>query len=216
MDIKIYTVKDIIYKYCKATHPDKYSSDKEKYNLYIKSFKHNKELLNEFQTFTDTMNRHPMIDADVYITALADYYKGIFNPKYLNTQNSIKIYKVYIQCINNLTDINKIHVFIKQSINYVINFCKEHNISTFNEYVMYNVPLMPELLRAYACGNITAHFLACIPNFRRLTLNYDQSFVESILGDYLEAEQGYRDTIIRDKELKKITDNFKYIIESNI
>jgi hypothetical protein len=189
-----------------------------KYPRKIKNFDKAKDNVNWpfFEKFANFANKNGLIDYNIFIKSLAEVHNGYFHPKILNSQKAISIYRNYIKKKDTTIDAKEVRTGVKESIIEILKFCKQHELKSFNEYFMHNSALLPSLLRHYRCGNITGYFLVCIPQFKNILKNYDDSFVEAILEDFFELYRYRKEFIIRDNKLKHIYNNFYDIMDTKI
>ena len=82
---------------------------------------------NQFVTFAERVNRsNGMIDLRMYILALATKYEGWFQPKFLNSQVSISIYKSYMKLKELDSTDDNVKAQILKTFKHILEFCQEH------------------------------------------------------------------------------------------
>lgn len=169
-----------------------------------------------FENFVFFMERNNgSLDLDLYMEALAEYYKGYFNPAILGTQQSIKLYKDYVKQkkINIENDKADMKVEILKSIKFIVGFCKKHGLNTFDEYISHDMYLIPSLLKHYNAGSISPFFLACIDNLNIILTNFAKDAVVEYISDFEEWYYRYRIKIRGNEDCRKISDNLEIIVE---
>ena len=150
------------------------------------------EHFENFVTFMDRNNG--ALDLNLYIEALANKYEGYFNPSILGTQRSIKIYKDYIK--QKQIDIENDEVDMRdeilKSIKFIVGFCRERELESFDEYISHDMYLIPSLLKHYNAGSVSPFFLACIDNLNIILTNFAQDAVREYISDFEDWYHRYR------------------------
>jgi hypothetical protein len=163
-----------------------------------------------FEQFAQMVNRNNgKINYRLYITALADQYGGYFHPSHLNKRRSLKIYKSYVkekQVSNSEETIKK---SIWSSLKFMINFCADEKINSFDDYVRHDMYKVPTLLKHLDAGSISPYMLACIPNFDQVFKSYPVDVVQEFGQDFVDNYSVYRHKILH------IGDNLIKILINN-
>lgn len=120
----------------------------------------NIEMLRKFQRFIE--RNKDIINWKLYIIALSKYFKRRFDLKILGSLAGNKIYRQYINFIDepdNLSDID-IKNEITNSLIYFKNLCKNENIS-FNEYLKIDINTVPLAIKDIYSGKVSKYFYSC-------------------------------------------------------
>lgn len=160
------------------------------------------------------------LDPDLYITALAQFYKGWFEAKLLCQRSSIKIYNNYIEkmkCVSSVSDITN---QIKNSLSFIIKHMFINKLENFNSYMSNNINLVPDIAKHYYSGNVSIYFLAMIPDIEIFLKNIlDSGIAQTYFCDILDCRYSLRDIrrkVLRYPEMIKIFDNLDKIIENGL
>ena len=118
-----------------------------------------------YESFAQMCNRNNgMIDPETYVKILATHHKGWFTPKLLNDRKSIKIYKSYIKREQLEGSEDHIVEVIKTSLKFIVQYCKDNNIKSLDEYIMENMHTIPTLAKHLNSGKLNMYFFVYIPN----------------------------------------------------
>lgn len=174
----------------------------------------------EWQFFihcTNVINRNSgQIDYKIYMKSLAEHHKGWFKPDILGSTKSLAIYKQYIRQLENDSSVDYITKSLLQSINFVIKYCKENEITSFEEYLNKDINLIPIILKHYNAGSISLYFLSSISDFREICSSYPQDCVFDYLADIDNKYSTYRIRVLSIERLKNIVVNLEQIINTKI
>lgn len=172
----------------------------------------NQDQLIYFEKFLKMIDRNDgMIDPDIYIAGLAEFYKGWFDPKILSSPKSIKIYQTKINILNSVNDKKEIYKGFLKSIKFVQKYCKKNEIKDFDDYVFENSNLFPTILKHYLAGSITDHFLCMIPNIKVTLKTFPKDMVDECINEFLERYNIIRNKTISIKKIRKIKDFNKFM-----
>ena len=214
-------MKEVTPEECYACWHREYNLYNGKYVRPIKNFEKakSKNYWKHFVRFAMLVNRNDgNINHQVYIKALVDQYEGYFPPEHLNTRRSLKIYRSYIKEKQKSTSNNCICNGILDSLDFILSFCVEHDIKTFNEYLQHNMYLIPSILKHLHSGSITKYFLACIPDFDEMLNSYPKDMVDEYATDIKDNYSLYRTKILHINEdtLKNIINNHEHLFNKLI
>lgn len=157
----------------------------------------NRDYWDYFEQFANLVNRNRgKINYKIFITSLADQFGGYYNPCNLTKRRSLKIYRSYIkekEANNNVTAV-KDNVF--RSLKFIVDYCQEKEIKNFNDYLCEDMYMIPTILKHLDAGSISAHFLACIPDFDLMLQSYPVDVVQDFGQEIKEKYSVYRMKII--------------------
>ena len=132
-----------------------------------------KETWKSFIYCTNFINRNcGQIDYILYIKSLAEYYNGWIDPKFLGNHQSITIYKDFIKKIDLESSTKHIIECLRNSIIFVVKYCRSKGFCDLSEYVSEDIYLISTLIKHLNAGSISIYFLAAIPEFDIIWLNY--------------------------------------------
>jgi hypothetical protein len=155
---------------------------------------------NYFVSCANLINRNNgHIDPYLYIKALAQYFKGWFNPSFLTSRQSISIYKDYLLTLEQDITPQLINEEISRSIKFIVKFCLENNLSEFCDYLSHDLYLIPTILKHISAGSVSFYALACINNFSILLQSYPPDTIQDYLPNYSERVNLFRSRIIYNK-----------------
>jgi len=195
-----------------------------KYSFYFKKGIHPKTIKNfsnvkskpdwiYFEKCASLVNNNAgQVNHNLLVYSLCKFFEGRFNCKMLIHPKGLKIYKTFIETINQSNDSKTIEKGIIKSIQFITMFCIDHNIKDFNDYIYHNYELIGSLLKHYKAGSITKHFLVMIPSIIKILDNFPQDVKDSYLGDFKEKYPTIRAVILHEEKLRNIADNIENII----
>lgn len=167
-----------------------------------------------FVRCADFINRNSgQVDYKIYIRALAKYFNGWFDPKLLGSQQSIKIYKNYLNQIEDEKNPEFIKGSIISSTKFVIEYCQQHNIICLDDYLNEDNLLIPTVIKHLNAGSISFYFLACIKNFNIIFESYPSDCKKDYFPNFVEKYSLFRTRIVANPELLKISQNIGGTIE---
>ena len=183
--------------------------EKNIYNQYLqtyrtkqnKPFKHRKnfenfesseyypqiiKLSNFFQKFKH-ININDFFDAPYNV-----YPDEDFNLNFYTKQSAIKVYTIYMnKCQNEPPDCDQQREFIRKSLKFLYDFCKENNI-IIDEYLTHKTNLINTFLMHLKEHNISIYVLFGFPNFDKEFATIDNDIKEFILGKLANKINLYR------------------------
>jgi len=172
-----------------------------------------------FKRLANIVNKSSgQINYKLYIDSLFDYFDGKFSTKLIGSQKSLGIYKQYINELNEFSDETKVYNNIIHSIKFIVKYCKEHNIKSFDDYFYLNNSTFPTIVLQYNSGVINAALFCLIPNIiLRL-----QSFPGDVVKDYFNHDTinkiiANRILILNmNEKIKYIANNFLKVLNNAI
>jgi len=166
-----------------------------------------------FKKFANFCNRNSLVDYKTYMQALGEFY-GYILPKNIASHKSLAIYKNWLEKNRQpKDDVKKIKKILLKDIKFVQKYCKENELKSLNEYLMENMNLFPTILRHYKTGRLSPYFIACIPNFKDISISYNKTFVEQSFGTLLNELYQYENKIKQDKKLRQIFNKFEKLFK---
>jgi hypothetical protein len=216
--MKLPTIENIIVEYhrnimfyktgsyprpMKNIHESKYFNDESRYKAHFE----------KFIKFVERNDGH--IDWKLMIEALADFFKGWFNPMFLSNQKGIKIYKNYIEA-KKLAKKEDLLTEVKKNLRFVIEYIKSGNLSNVDEYLTEGQYLIPSIGKHLSSGSISPYFLVIVPDIKSIINALPPDMKNEYFEDFLENYDLYRAKILRDKTLRKLSDKFYKIVNSKL
>ena len=166
-----------------------------------------------FQKFTDKVNKsYGQIDPRVYIDSLIDFFKGRFNLSLLCHMKGIKVYRLYIQQLNNSKDQETINKKIRESFQFLAEYMEDNNVIDVDRYLMTNQDIYPILARHFYSGKFSSYFLAMFPDILIFIKNYPTDISQQYFTNFINDYKNLRSFVIQHPKLKKLSDNFEKIV----
>jgi len=167
-----------------------------------------------FERFADSVTRSDgLMNAKVFMSALAKQYKGFFPARILISPSAMKIYRMNIQKINEENNQDSMYKSVITSCNFIVNFCVEKKISCFSDYLFYNSNIIPAIIKHAYSGEVSYLFLGCVKDFNLIKMGYPKDSME-LISDF--DFNLYRSKIVFIKKCCVISDNMESIIDSLI
>ncbi len=179
----------------------------------------NRDYWDYFEQFANLVNRNRgKINYKIFITALADQFGGYYNPCNLTKRRSLKIYRSYIKEKEAKNNVTAVKDNVIRSLKFIVDYCHEKRINTFNEYLQENMYMIPTIIKHLDAGSISVHFLACIPDFDLMLKSYPADVVQEFCTDIKENYSVYRMKIIHmDNDLlTKVINNHEQLFNTLI
>lgn len=172
---------------------------------------------NAFVQCSEMLERNAgQVNGILLIYSLAKFFNGYFDPRYLIHPKGLKIYKTFIESVNNSQEKETIEKGVLKSISFVIDYCNNNNIKSFNQYIYDEYEILSTLLKHYNAGSITAHFVVMIPNILHILDGFPQDTVSSYMDDIRQHYTELRALAINNSKLRYISDNLEKIINEKI
>lgn len=168
-----------------------------------------------FQKLSELIERtgKDHIDPEFYIKCLVDFFKGRFPAKMLVHLKGFKIYKMAKQEQNNEQDLSIVREKVLKSLKFTINFMKENNIKTIEDYIMSNSMLIPDIASHLYSGSISRQFFAILPNIE----NKIKLFPPDVKIEYFDKIEEWlprtRLIVGRDEKLRKLSANIDKVVQ---
>lgn len=169
----------------------------------------NLELLKKFQLFLER-NKN-FINWKLYIIALSKYYKRRFDLKVLSSLAGVKIYRQYLDFIDNPQNLseNEIKLEILKSLKFIKEYNESNNIE-FRSYFHVDENTIPLSLKHIYSGNVSKYFYACFP-WNKL-INYFFSYTNDVFqelflmskNEFIELIEHKRKMILKYVSIKEI------------
>lgn len=154
-----------------------------------------------FERTAMKLNRADIINLELYIKSLSEYFEGYIQPKFIGSPVSFKIYRATIKQLNMLDDIVDIQKSISLSLNNIKKYCKNNDIR-FKNYLEENIITIPTLLKHYYNGTISKYFVCIIPNIHNILRKYPID----IKNEYINFDVNkIKIKIITNTKIKKIS-----------
>lgn len=166
-----------------------------------------------FQKFTDKVNKScGQIDPKTYIDALIDFFKGRFNLAILCHLKGIKIYRLYIQQMNNSSNKEEINKKLVESFHFLAEYMEENNVINADSYLMINQDIYPILAQHFHSGRLSSYFLTMFPDIIIFIKNYPPDIRQQYFSDFIKEYKNLRTFVVQHPKLKKLSDNFEKIL----
>jgi hypothetical protein len=172
-----------------------------------------------FVSFARKCNRSAgLINARIFISVLAKHYSGWFHPKCLVSQKSIKIYKSHVKKQDLTTSDPHIKDNILKSLKYLIKYCKENDIDSFEEYFVEGMYVVPTIAKDLNSGNISKYLFACVPDAVSMLDTFPKDIKEEFFTEFIEEHSQLRMRVLsnKDKSIKDLSTNFSKIFKQLI
>jgi hypothetical protein len=197
---------------CYACWHREYHKSEGKYVRAVKNFSKAKtrDYWCYFEQFAQMVNRNAgNINYSLFITILAEQYGGYYHPSLLTKRRSLKIYRSYIKEKDLSDSPEHIKKQMLESIQFMVNYCRSENITSFLDYFRHNMYTVPSLLKHLNAGSISPFLLACIPHFDEMLSSYPVDVVQEFGKDMLANYSVYRHKILHidDKIVKTLINN---------
>jgi hypothetical protein len=206
---KIETSNDLYQVY----HSECLKAKTGKYPRLVQDFSkfENSENKVYFDRFLQTLNTYnDLVNPVLFIRALAEYHKGFFLPKVLNTMTAMRIYREFIIEFNKLEDPNDIYQRLLRDLKFVAEFCIENKLyDGLYEYFHHNEAFIPSAIKHCCAGNVSHFFLAACSTFPVIYKNYPSDSREMISNFDYEIQ---RSKLIFDPKCKTICDNLEHTL----
>ena len=160
-------------------------------------------------------NSSGQINTKKYIKILAEHYEGWFQPKFLCSLKSIKIYKNQIAIENLSSDLEEIYNLIKKSIKFIAEYCIINGINNIDGYIYENKYTLPTLAKHFNSGVISEYFLNIIPKGLLKSI-YPNDIYEEFFGKYTDNYDRRHKILLKDIRIRKIMDLYPEIINQII
>jgi hypothetical protein len=153
-----------------------------------------------------------LLDPNLFVKAMAVHQHGFFDPKMLILPSAFRIYRQYVELINESNDQVRILESVFASSRFVADFCKVNGLSDFDAYLAYGEMTIPALAKHYSAGSISSFFLSCIPEITGV--------IDQFPDDVKPLFAGFNYKLTRMKvvhgtaRLKTFSDNFILIVNS--
>lgn len=179
-----------------------------------------KQSWKHFEMFASIMNRNSgLIDCERYIRFLSRQMKGLFNPVDLCSRKSIALYKKMLEAEKMESSPDMIEAKLRKSIVFIVNFCVERKLKSFEEYLMDDMEMIPSVFKHVSSGQVFFEVFACINEI----LKYTNRIPNDVLNEYfISREQFFHDNnrdrmrINNNERLKKLAQNFVKIVNGLI
>ena len=204
--MSIPTYEQVVQEFHKQTLYHKTGS----YPRPIKDFNKTKYNKNKeiFEKFILTVKRNQgHIDWKLMIEALADFFKGYFNPSFLSNQKGIRIYKNYILEKSKVKNEN-IQLEVKRSIKNIVQYMNENNIKDIEDYLTEGQYLLPTIGKHLSGGTISPYFLVMVPDIKSIINALPPDMKSEYFTEFLENYDLYRAKLIRFEKLRIFSDKF--------
>lgn len=170
-----------------------------------------------FERCAQFVNRNNgQVDYRIYLRALAIYFQGWFDPKHLTGSKSIAIYRSYINDRETQHSPEAIKRLLLTSIDFVVSYCKKHELSSLSQYLSEDLNLIPTIAKHYSAGSVSTYFLAAIEDFIYMLDNYPSDVVYDYFSSFKTDYTSHRMRLIHTPELHKISKNLALIIDQLI
>jgi len=162
---------------------------------------------------------HGQVDWKLMIEALADFFKGWFQPMFLSSPKGIKIYRNYIREKENKTEAQSIYNEVIKSIRFLSSYIITTNLRDVDAYFQEDRYLLPTIGKHLLAGSISPFFLACIPDIKTIIQTYPKDTQAEFFESFLENLKTNKTKILKIRKLQRFSDNFyksiKNIINKN-
>lgn len=172
-----------------------------------------------FVSFAQKCNRNAgILNYETFISILAKHYKGWFPPKSLVSAKSIKLYKSYIRQQDLSTSDANIKANIMKSLKYLVKYCKESNISSFDQYLMEGTYVVPTMAKDLNSGNVSKYLFACVSDMDSILETYPSDVRSEFFTEFTEEFSKLRLRVMSndDKSIKDLSMNFCKIFKELI
>lgn len=156
------------------------------------------------------------INPELLIQSLVEFFKGRFPAKMLIHPKGLKIYKAYRQEQDSLNDSNLIREKVLKSLQFVVNFMKNNNIKTLDEYLTLNSIMIPDIAIHLCSGQISKHFFAIIPNIEQYVNKFSPDIKAEYFSNIEEWLPRMRMFVGRDDKLRKLSANLQKVIHLTV
>jgi len=180
---------------------------------------HERDDWSYFESFAQKCNRNGgMLNPKTFITILAKHYGGWFHPKSLISQKSIKLYKSYMRKQDMVTTDESIKANIMKSLKYVVTYCRDNDLNSFEDYFLDGCYVVPQMARDLNAGNISKYMYACMPDADSMLDSYPKDIKEEFFLEFIEEYPKLRMRIMssKDKTVKNLSVNFSKIVKELI
>jgi hypothetical protein len=175
------------------------------------SSKYAKEHLSDFKNFLKFCEKNKeMVDWELYIESLADFYKGWFSPSVLTKIRAIKIYRNYISSKKSEDPYEE----ILKNLKFVFKYMKQNNIERVQDYFIENQYLIPTLAKHHSAGSVSIFFIALFSKLKTVIALYPQDVKDEFFYDFEENINLARAKNLKIKKLRKIMENPEKIINN--
>lgn len=145
------------------------------------------------------------VDAELFITALADFFGGRFPAKMLVHPKGMKMYKSVRDQRNAESDPSLVRAGVLRSLEFIVKFMKERGLQTLDEYFELNAYIVPEAARHFSAGSVTKHFLALVPDIESIIKQYPSDIRAEYFNGIGEWLPRARINAGRDEKLRKLS-----------
>lgn len=210
---KIETSRDLYQVY----HSECLKAKTGKYPKMVQDFSKFESSDNKiyFDRFLQTLETYgDLVNPILFIRALAEYHKGFFLPKILNTMTAMRIYREFIEEFNKLEDPEDIYQRLLRDLKFVAEFCIDNKLfDGLYEYLHHNEAFIPSVIKHCNSGSVSYFFLAACSTFPLIYKNYPSDSREMISNFDFETQ---RSKLIFDKKCKIVCDNLEQTLNTLI
>lgn len=169
----------------------------------------NIEYLKKFQKFIER-NKN-IINWKLYIISISKYYKRRFDLRILGTLAGTKIYRQYLEFIDEPTNLSEDQIKneIISSLKFLKNYLKENELN-FNGYLNVQNNLIPISIKHIYSGSMSKYFYACFPWNKIIKYFFSYSndvffeFFNISKNEFIELIDQKRKNILKYKSVREI------------
>jgi hypothetical protein len=167
-----------------------------------------------FQACAHLINRNAgFLNYKILIDALVASYKGKVDVSALVSLKGIKIYKNYVSALEKQSNPSYIKSTLSSSVNFVVKYCKERNITCFDDYIYDGIYLIPTFVKHYTAGSISAYFLSAIENFNIIYKGLPNDVKESYLEEFEKEYSVCRSRLLANDETAKYVNKIGLVVD---
>ena len=150
-------------------------------------------------------NRFSHISIDDFFSAPYDIYSSdeSFDLKFYTSQRALKVYTLFIQKRVSIPPDNDDQLIsIKKSLEYILKFCNNHNIS-ITEYTSHTTGNIPSFIMHLKECKVNIYVLFGFTDFESILNKSDREHVEFMIGDIMKAIPSLRTLFAKSTLAKK-------------
>lgn len=170
-----------------------------------------------FQRFADKIDQTDgLINYKLFVESLAHHYTGWFTPNILLSLKGIKIYKTYKSILNTTNDSDLIYSGIGRSIKEIVEFCKENNIKSFDEYFDHNRYAIPTVLKHIYSGTMSHYTVLLINKYEDRLRGFPVDMLNEYAEDFNMNKEVNNSKLIKIARCRKLSGKVEKIINNEI
>ena len=107
---------------------------------------------------------------------------------------------------------------IMKSLKYLVKYCRDNNINSFEEYFIEGMYVLPAIAKDLNSGNISKYILACMNDATAMLDTFPPDVKQEFFTEFIEEYPKLRLRVIssKDKSVKDLSLNFSKIFKQLI